>query len=72
MYRMRAVTIQFERKYIIFYNYTSIRWLEKDFLGYLDSWHDSVSSRPGFKPAHNKAMTLSAETLEGLRMSGML
>ena len=46
------------------------QWLEKDFLGYLHEWDKVVSERVGFTPEEKKRMTLSQETLEGLRMTG--
>ena len=49
-----------------------MQWLEKDFLGYLDEWDKAVSEREGFTPEEEKRMTLSQETLEGLRMTGTL
>ena len=48
------------------------QWLEKDFLGYLDEWDRAVCEREGFTPDEKKRMTLSQETLEGLRMTGTL
>ena len=47
-----------------------LQWLEKDFLGYLSLWEDHVSAIPGLKPARRRAMTLSRETIEGLKMTG--
>jgi hypothetical protein len=44
-------------------------WLEKDFLGYLDEWEASVRVREGFTRAEKTSMTLSKETLEGLRLT---
>ena len=48
-----------------------LQWLEKDFLGYLDEWEASVRAREGFTKAEKKSMTLSKETLEGLRLTGI-
>ena len=45
--------------------------MEQDFLGYLDEWDDEVKARPGFTDMEKKKMTLSQETLEGLRMTGI-
>ena len=45
------------------------QWLENDFLTYL---RVCASTRPGFKPAQKRAMTLSRETIDGLRMTGEL
>lgn len=47
-----------------------IKWLETDFLGYLDEWEISVQGRKGFTAAERKKMRLSDETLEGLRITG--
>lgn len=52
--------------YIVHYN---IQWLEEEFLDYLDEWDTEVKGRPGFTDCEEK-MTLSQETLEGLRMTG--
>ena len=48
-----------------------IQWLEKEFLPYLDKWEHSVNQREGFSDAQKKRMLLSAETLLGLRRTGM-
>ena len=48
----------------------TFQWLEKDFLGYLDDWEKSVKERNGFTDEEKKRMTLSQETLDGLRMTG--
>lgn len=48
-----------------------LQWLEKDFLGYLDEWEASVHVREGFTRAEKALMTLSKETLEGLRLTGI-
>jgi len=45
------------------------QWLETEFLGYLES---SVKRRKGFTPSQKKIMQLSAESLEGLRITGYL
>lgn len=46
------------------------KWLETDFLGYLDEWDSSIEGRSGFTEAEKKKMHLSDETLNGLRMTG--
>ena len=46
------------------------QWLEKDFLGYLKEWEDSVKQREGFTDAEKTMMLLSQETLEGLHITG--
>uniref|UniRef100_A0A1X7SWH9 Uncharacterized protein n=1 Tax=Amphimedon queenslandica TaxID=400682 RepID=A0A1X7SWH9_AMPQE len=43
-------------------------WLEDTFLSYLDEWDTSVKSQE-VTNAEKKAMTLSTETLDGLRMT---
>ena len=48
-----------------------LQWLEKDFLGYLDEWEASVRAREGFTWAEKTSMTLSKETLEGLRLTSV-
>ena len=47
-----------------------IQWLEEDFLGYLSLWESSVNGRDGYTDAQKNAMMLSAETLEGLHITG--
>jgi hypothetical protein len=46
-----------------------LKWLEDEFLPYLDRWEESVKTRSGFTPAQKKKMLLSAETRPGLRMT---
>ena len=46
-----------------------LQWLEKDFLCYLEA---SVSAQEGFTKAEKASMTLSKDTLEGLRLTGMI
>ena len=48
-----------------------MQWLERDFLGYLDHWEESVWAREGFTPGEKAMMLLSRETREGLRMTGV-
>ena len=48
-----------------------LQWLQKDFLGYLDDWEASVTAREGFSEAEKASMTLSKETVEGLRLTGV-
>jgi oligoribonuclease (3'-5' exoribonuclease) len=45
--------------------------LEDDFLGYLDEWNAEVKARQGLTETQKKKMTLSEETVEGLRMTGI-
>ena len=44
------------------------QWLEETFIPYLDKWEESVNNRTGFTDA-KKAMLLSTETRNGLRMT---
>lgn len=46
------------------------QWLEEEFLPYLDAWEKSVKEREGLSDAQKKRMTLSQETLLGLRITG--
>ena len=55
----------------MFLNNYQFQWLENEFLGYLDEWDASVWVREGFTDEEKKRMTLSQDTLEGLRMTGM-
>ena len=48
-----------------------MQWLESDFIGYLDHWDSAVRGRQGFTPGQKATMTLSRETREGLRMTGV-
>jgi hypothetical protein len=49
-----------------------MQWLEAEFLPYLDSWEKSVASRKEFSDSQQKMMLLSRETLEGIRISGIV
>ena len=49
-----------------------LQWLEKDFLGYLKKWEDSVSARDDVTAAQKPRMLLSKETREGLHITGIL
>ena len=44
---------------------------QNEFLVYLDEWEQSVKARNGFKKGQKKKMLLSAETLLGLRITGI-
>ena len=46
-----------------------MQWLEKDFLGYLTEWENSIASRKDLTHSEQK-MCLSTETLQGLRITG--
>lgn len=49
-----------------------VQWLEMEFLGYLSEWDGSIKGRTGFTDAERKRMRLSDETLEGLRVTGIV
>ena len=40
-------------------------------MDYLNDWEKTVNEREGFSKDERKRMTLSQETLDGLRMTGM-
>ena len=47
-----------------------LRWLEDDFLKYLDDWRKSVEKRPGnFTKKQKQEMMLSRQTLAGFQMT---
>ena len=48
-----------------------LQWLEKEFLGYLNEWEESVEGRVEIEKKERNKMLLSRETIEGLRMSGV-
>ena len=48
-----------------------LQWLENDFLGYLREWEEGVEKRDGYSKDDKRRMTLSQETMRGLRMTGM-
>ena len=50
----------------------TLQWLCQDFLRYLDDWERSVQARQGFTTSQKAMMTLSRETTEGLRMTGLV
>lgn len=50
-----------------------MQWLEEDFLGYLEEWESSVQEQDGdFTQAEFNKMKLSQETLQGLKITGLL
>ena len=49
-----------------------MQWLKDDFLGYLQEWESSVKTMEGFEPAEKKMMLLTAETLLGIQITGIL
>ena len=48
-----------------------MQWLEEDFLLYLDNWEASVNTCTDVPQEQKKKLLLSAETIEGLRITGM-
>lgn len=46
-----------------------LRWLEQEFIPYLDQWEKSVEERPGFCKLERKHMLLSPETILGIRIT---
>ncbi|XP_064406741.1 uncharacterized protein LOC135351613 [Halichondria panicea] len=47
-----------------------LKWLEEEFIPYLDAWEKSVEAREGFTKTQKKLMMLSPETSKGLRITG--
>ncbi len=41
------------------------------FLGYLEEWQESVDGRADFNKTQKQMMTLTRETLEGLKITGI-
>ena len=58
------------QKIILILNSLFLQWLEKDFLGYLREWEENVEKRNGYSKDEKRRMTLSQETIKGLRMTG--
>ena len=48
------------------------QWLENDFLSYLDDWEAAIHSLTDLSKGEKNRMMLSAETLEGLRITGIV
>ena len=48
-----------------------MQWLSGDFLEYLDEWEQEISSIPGLTKSEQQRMCLSAQTREGMRITGM-
>lgn len=44
--------------------------MEKDFLSYLDNWEAAVNVRDDVPDDAKQTLLLSAETMEGLRITG--
>jgi hypothetical protein len=50
-----------------------LKWLEEDFIQYLDNWAKEVAERPGdYSKTERSKMLLSKETVEGLKITGTL
>ncbi|XP_065842085.1 uncharacterized protein [Oscarella lobularis] len=49
-----------------------IKWLEEEFLGYLKEWDNSVESLPNLSKGDRAKLKLSAETIEGWRIIGVV
>ena len=58
------------QKIILILNSFFLQWLEKDFIGYLREWEENVEKRNGYSKDEKRRMTLSQETIKGLRMTG--
>lgn len=54
------------------FNILWVQWLENDFVGYLQKWQQSVDQREGFNKEEKKKMTLSTDTLKGIKMTGKI
>lgn len=54
--------------YLVLLNHF-LKWLEQEFLPYLDSWEASVSATSNYTAKQKKQMLLSTETLLGIRRS---
>lgn len=64
--------IKLEKQYCasFVFSYLSMQWLEKDFLGYLKEWEESVSKREGLTNKERNNMLLSQETCFGIEVTG--
>ena len=51
-----------------------MQWLKNVFLGYLKEWEDEVDAmaEEGYRASDRAKMTLSKETIDGLRMTGII
>lgn len=51
-----------------------MQWLQDTFIPYLDTWEESVQTRPGFEQqkAEQNKMLLSEQTRFGLRLTGRI
>ena len=46
------------------------QWLQNDFLRFLKEWEDEAMATPNMTEAQKRKLTLSQQTLEGLRITG--
>ena len=60
-------------KPIMFCSDVCMQWLEADFLeNYVEKWVKDISSDQQHSPSERRKMTLSVETLNGLRITGTI
>ena len=60
-------------KPIMFCSDVCMQWLEADFLeNYVEKWMKDISSDQQHSPSERRKMTLSVETLNGLRITGTI
>ena len=48
------------------------QWLFNDFLGYLGEWEAEIAEVPGLKEKERQKLCLSRETMESLKITGMI
>ena len=53
----------------ICFNCVLLQWLEEYFLGYLTEWESAVKDS-GHTASERRKMTLSEETLDGIKITG--
>ena len=49
-----------------------MQWLQDCFLGYIQEWQSSIDSREGFTKGQKQMMCLARETVDGLKMTGII
>ena len=54
------------------YYLTYSQWLLNDFLGYLGEWEVEIAEVPGLDQKEQQKLCLSRETMEGLKITGMI
>ena len=52
--------------------HTHTQWLKEDFLQYLEEWETSVKELTGYTAAQVQTMLLSRETIEGIKITGII